>query len=284
MPMQAFHECIRDARKRLGFSSAKEFHRKKNSDLSMSYESYANLEAGKYLPPAEKLTHLAEALEITDIKRFIYSYCSNQMPNEMFKSFFAGQGNGATPVILKGDSYIDYREKFHALLHFNRIQSKYELNVEQIAYIETDLVAWDIVNLYISSGDVGFSLQEISEKTDSGLESTRKRVTELLRLGILKQLEDGTYLVTQDAFIIPRKEIADKLRQALIRREMDRCFHDKRNRPYSRFRFMSISPEDRENMEMFIDNFILDSRKFKKEQGGKTHYLHVFFSDRHDLE
>ena len=99
---------------------------------------------------------------------------------------------------------------------------------------------------------------------------------------MLKELEDGKYLVSQNAFIIPRRPIADKLTHSLVKREMEQSYKDKRNRPYTRFRFMSIDPEDRDNFEMFIDNFILDSRRFKKA-GGKTHYLQILFSDRNDL-
>ncbi len=82
--MKYFNELIREARKKLGYSTAKEFHRKKNDDLSMSYESYANIEAGKYLPPADKLPALLSALEIEDVRAFIFSFCSTLMPNELF--------------------------------------------------------------------------------------------------------------------------------------------------------------------------------------------------------
>lgn len=277
--MQAFNDLIKEARKRLGFGTAKDFHRKKTVELSMSYESYANIEAGKYLPPSDKLTNLVEALEIQDVKGFVFTYCHSLMPNDLFKNFFEG-GSGA--VVLKSDSYTDYKEKFHALLEFNRMQTKYELNDEQVQYLETDLVAWDIINLFISIGNEGYSLEEIAEKTDSGIESTRKRINELVRVGMLKLLDNGKYLVTQDAFIIPRRPVADKLTHALVRREIEQCYRDPRNRPYTRFRFMSIDPDDRDNIEAFIDNFILDSRKFKKKSG-KTHYLQILFSDRNDL-
>jgi hypothetical protein len=100
---------------------------------------------------------------------------------------------------------------------------------------------------------------------------------------MLKVLDGGKYLVTQDAFIIPRKTAGDNLTQSLVRRELDQCFRDKKNSPYMRFRFMAMDPKDRENFEMFIDNFILDSRRFKKS-GGRTHYLQVLFSDRNDLD
>ncbi|MEW6056354.1 MAG: helix-turn-helix transcriptional regulator [Bdellovibrionota bacterium] len=280
--MKAFHEWIREGRKRLGFATAKEFHRQKKIALSMSYESYANIEAGKYLPPAEKLIGLVEALEIEEIRGFLYSYCWTLMPNDLFKGFFSSENKNGGSRILMNDSYTTYKEKFHALLEFNRLQTKYELGTEQIQYLETDLVAWDIINLFISCGDEGFTLNEIAEKTDSGIESTTKRVQELSRVGMLKRLENGKYLVTQDAFIIPRKAVGDRLTHLLVRRELEQCYRDDRNRPYTRFRFMSIDPDDRENFEMFIDNFILDSRRFKKS-GGKTHYLQILFSDRNDL-
>lgn len=281
--MKPFHEMIREARKKLGFVSAKEFHRHKNIDLSMSYESYANIEAGKYLPPSDKLTGLLEALEIEDVKAFLFSYCYTMMPNDLFKNIFSDEGTNKNPVVLKSDSYINYKEKFQALLEFNRMQAKHELNEEQIAYLEADLVSWDIVNLFISIGDEGLTVHEIAEKTDSGLESTRKRIQELMRVGMLKELGDsGKYLVTQDAFIIPRRQVADKLTHELVKRELEHCYRDRRNRPYTRFRFMAVDPEDRDNIEAFIDNFIIDSRRFKKA-GGKTHYLHVLFSDRNDL-
>lgn len=280
--MQLFHDLIKEARKRLGFTTAKEFHRKKLEEISMSYESYANIEGGKYLPPAEKLGALVAALEIEDVRGFVFSYCENLMPNELFKSFFSKDSNGTGSLVLKTDSSISYKEKFQALLEFNRVQSRHELRDDQVAYLETDLVAWDIINLFITLGDEGLSLREIAEKTDSGLESTRKRVTELAQLGILKKLENENYLVTQDAFVIPRRTVADKLTQALVRRELDQCFKDSRNRPYMRFRFMAIDPQDRDNIEAFIDNVILDSRRFRKRDG-KTHYLQILFSDRNDL-
>ena len=248
----------------------------------MSYESYANIEAGKYLPPADKLTGLLQALEVEDLKGYVFSYGYTLMPNEIFKSFFESEASSKNSVVLKSDSYTNYKEKFQALLEFNRLQAKYELNETQIAYLESDLVGWDIVNLFISTGDDGLSLEEIAEKIDSGLESTRKRVQELMRVQMLKQLDNGKYLVTQDAFIIPRRPVADKLTHALVRREIEQCYKDKRNRPYTRFRFMSIDPEDRDNIETIIDNYILDSRRFKKS-GGKTHYLQILFSDRNDL-
>lgn len=281
--MRPFHDLIKSARKQLGFNSAKEFHRDKSTELSMSYESYANLEAGKYLPPAEKLTGLFSALEIEDVRAFIYSYCQTMMPNELFKNLFSDEGKGKNPLVLKSDSYTNYKEKFQALLEFNRMQAKYELNETQIAYLETDLVSWDIVNMFISTGDDGYSLQQLAEKTDSGIESTKNRVAELLRVNMLMALPGGNYIVSQDAFIIPRRPLADKLTHSLVRREMEQCYKDKRNRPYTRFRFMAIDPGDRDNFEMFIDNFVLDSRRFKKS-GGKTHYLQILFSDRSDLD
>jgi transcriptional regulator with XRE-family HTH domain len=280
--MKQFHELIRDARKALGYTSAKEFHRSKNGDLSMSYESYANIEAGKYLPPADKLTSFVQALEITDVKGFIFNYCAALMPNELFKSFFCEADSSSGAVVLNNDSYISYKEKFHALLEFNRLQAKYELSDEQVVYLETDLVSWDIVNLFISIGDEGLSLEEIAEKTDSGIESTRKRIQQLIAVSMLMELPNGKFLVTQDAFIIPRRPSGAKLTHSLVQREMQQCFEDDRNKPYTRFRFMSIDPKDRENIETFIDNFILDSRRFKKS-GGKTHYLQILFSDRNDL-
>lgn len=284
-----FHQCIREARKRLNFATAKEFHRNKKDVISMSYESYANIEAGKYLPPADKLTALATALEIQDVKTFVFIYCQTLMPNDLFKSFFSdAAGNGAS-LILKSDSYIDYKEKFQELLKFNRMQSKYELTEDQIRYLETDVVGWDIVNLFVSLGDEGLSLQEIAEKTDSGIESTKKRVLELLRVGMLKEIPGSEvgdastrYLVTQDSFVIPRRPVADQLTFELVRRDVDHCYKDKRNRPYTRFRLMPIDPNDRETIETFIDNFVLDSRRFRKI-GGKTHYLQILFSDRNDL-
>lgn len=250
----------------------------------MSYESYANIEAGKYLPPSDKLTGLLEALEVEDVKAFIFCFCRSLMPNDLFKNLFSDEAKSKNAVLLKSDSYNNYKEKFQALLEFNRMQAKHELNETQIGYLETDLVSWDIINLFISAGDEGMSLQELAEKTDSGIESTRKRVSELVRVGMLKELEDGKFLVTQDAFIIPRRPIADKLTHALVQREMERSYKDKRNRPYTRFRFMSIAPEDRDHIETFIDNFILDSRRFRKSEGGKTHYLQILFSDRNDLQ
>lgn len=280
--MQVFHELIREARKQLGFSTAKDFHRKKSAELSMSYESYANIEGGKYLPPADKLMGLLSALEIENIKGFIFSYCYTLMPDDLFKNFFSADASAAGSVVLKSDSYTNYKEKFQALLEFNRMQARHELNEAQIAYIQTDLAAWDIVNLFISIGDEGLSLQEIAEKTDSGIESTRKRIQELIRVDMIKLLENGKYLVTQDAFIIPRRPIGDKLTHALVKRELEECYSDSRNRPYTRFRFMPIDPSDRDAIETFIDNFVLDSRRFKKA-GGKTHYLQILFSDRHDL-
>lgn len=280
--MLPFHELIREARKKLGFATAKEFHRQKTKELSMGYESYANLEAGKYLPPAEKLTGLLAALEIEDVKGYIFTYCQTLMPNDLFKNLFLDEGKSKNSVLLKSDSYTNYKEKFQALLEFNRMQAKHELSEEQIAFIHSDLVAWDIINLFISTGDEGLSLEEIAEKTDSGLESTRRRIDGLLRVKMLQELPNGKYLVTQDAFIIPRRPVAEPLTHSLVRRELDRCYDDNRNRPYTRFRFMSIDPEDRDNIESFIDNFILDSRRFKKA-GGKTHYFQVTFSDRNDL-
>lgn len=281
--MKSFHEVIREARKKLGFATAKEFHRNKSSEISMSYESYANIEAGKYLPPADKLGGLLEGLEIEDVRGYVFSYCYTLMPNELFKNLFDEEVKTKNSVVLTSDSYTNYKEKFQALLEFNRLQSKHEISEEQIRYLETDLVAWDIVNLYISEGDEGLSLTQIAEKTDSGLESTKKRVQELLRIGMLKELSSGNYLVTQNAFIIPRRPVANKLTHALVRREIEQCYKDGRNRPYTRFRFMSIDPQDRDNIETFIDNFILDSRRFKKSEGGKTHYLQILFSDRNDL-
>lgn len=278
----AFNVWIREARRGLGFSTAKDFHRNKSKELSMSYESYANIEAGKYLPPAEKLTNLVEALEIEDVKSFIFSYCLTQMPNDLFKSFFSPEAKNSSSFVLKSDSYTNYKEKFQALLEFNRMQTKYELTAEQVAFLETDLVAWDIVNLFIATGDEGLSAEDIAEKTDSGLESTRKRILGLEKVGMLKSLQNGKYLVTQDSFVIPRKPLAEKLTFALVQRELAQCFRDSRNRPYTRFRFMPIDPADRDSIEMFIDNFILDSRRFKKT-GGKTHYLQILFSDRNDL-
>lgn len=281
--MDLFHQAIREARKNLGYSTAKDFHRNKNNELSMSYESYANLEAGKYLPPAEKLTNLVQALEIQDIRGFVFSYCFTLMPNELFKNFFLDDQNHAGSVVLKSDSYNNYKEKFHALLEFNRMQNKYELTPEQIAVVEADLATWDIINLFVGAGtEIGLSLEEIAEKTDSGIESTRKRVSELTRVRLLKQLDTGKHVASQSAFIIPRRPIADSLTHALVRRELEKVYRDKRNRPYTRFRFMSIDPQDRDNFEMFVDNFVLDSRRFKKE-GGKTHYLQILFSDRNDL-
>lgn len=280
--MQTFHELVRDVRKKLGFGTAKDFHRKKCAELSMSYESYANIEAGKYLPPADKLTGLVEALEVQDVKSLIFTYCYALMPNDLFKGFFDLSQAGNSGVVLKNDSYIDYKEKFHALLEFNRLQTKYEMNDEQVICLEGDLVGWDIVNLFVNSGDEGFSLEEIAEKTDSGLESTRKRVGDLIRVKMLQQLGSGTYLVTQSSFIIPRRAVANNLTHALVRRELEKCYADTRNRPYTRFRLMSIDPDDRDNIEAFIDNFILDSRRFKKKSG-KTHYLQILFSDRNDL-
>src|SRR4051812_5448229 len=130
--MQQFNEVIRDARKKLGFATAKEFHRRKSPEISMSYESYANIEAGKYLPPAEKLTQLLEALEIEDVKSFVFNYCETLMPNELFKGFFSNEGKKGGSHVLKSDSYTNYKEKFQALLEFNRLQTKYELTAEQI--------------------------------------------------------------------------------------------------------------------------------------------------------
>jgi transcriptional regulator with XRE-family HTH domain len=130
--MKLFHEVIREARKKLGFATAKEFHREKNSELSMSYESYANIEAGKYLPPADKLNGLVEALEIEEVKTFIFSFCYTQMPNELFKSFFTTEGNTSGSTVLKNDSYISYKEKFQALLEFNRMQARFELYEQKI--------------------------------------------------------------------------------------------------------------------------------------------------------
>src|SRR5271170_3858324 len=103
--MQAFHVLIREARKKIGFATAKEFHRNKTDELSMSYESYANIEAGKYLPPSEKLTGLLAALEIEDVRGFIFSYCYTQMPNELFKNLFLEDGSRKSPLVLNNDSY-----------------------------------------------------------------------------------------------------------------------------------------------------------------------------------
>lgn len=281
--MEPFNQLIREARKSLGFPTAKEFHRRKTRELSMSYESYANLEAGKYLPPAEKLTNLLQALEIEQVQDFVHSYCATLMPNHFFKGFFTRDESKRSQSLVLKASGENYKEKFQALLQFNRIQAKSELTDKQIAFLEKDLVTWDVINLFISSGDEGFSVEEIAHKTHAGADETLERVNGLVSVGMLKKLPDGKYLVTQDAFIIPRRPVADGLTHALIRRELERSYEDKRNRPYARFRFMSISPEDRENVEMFIDNFILDSRRFKKADGGKTHYLHVLFSDRNDL-
>lgn len=280
--MQAFHLFIREARKSLGFSTAKDFFRAKQTELAMSYESYANLEAGKYLPPSEKLSALSQALEIENLKAFIFSYCQTMMPNELFKSFFSEQGTGAPSYVLKSNTYADYKEKFQALLKFNQVQTKYELSEEQIAYIEKDLVAWDVINLFVINHDEGYSTAEIAKKTSATITETKKRVHELVRLKVLKELPSGNFLATQDAFILPRRPSASRLTSLLVRREFDKCFGDKRNRPYTRFRSMSIDPADRDFIEMFIDNFILDSRRFKKESG-KTHYLQVLFSDRNDL-
>lgn len=145
------------------------------------------------------------------------------------------------------------------------------------------MIAFDIINLFISIGDDGLSLQDIAAKTDSGIESTQRRVSRLIEVGALKQLKNEKYLVTQDAFIIPRRPVGEKLTHLLVRRELERCYQDKRNHPYTRFRFMSIQPTDRVKIESFIDNLILESRKFKNPEG-KTHYLQVVFSERLDLE
>lgn len=283
--MKKFSQIIKESRLALGFKTAKEFHRNKNQIISISYESYANIESGKHLPPAERLPALVSALEIQDIRTFLYSYCFAQMPNEYFQDFFDLEAEGSNPTqyILKSDPYMNYREKFQALLQTNRLESKYELTDEQIKTVEKDLVCWDIVNLFIGTSSYeGFGLEELSEKTDSGVESTRRRVEELIKVGVLKKLENGKYLVTQDFFFIPKRPIGDALTHALVKREIERCYSDRRNKPYTRFRFMPISVDDRDNIEAFIDNFILDSRKFKKKDG-KTHYLQILFSDRNDL-
>src|SRR5277367_5387019 len=112
--MQAFHVLIREARKKIGFATAKEFHRKKTDELSMSYESYANLEAGKYLPPSEKLTGLLAALEVEDVRAFIHSYCFTLMPNDLFKNLFVDDTARKNPMVIKNDSYAGYKEKFQA--------------------------------------------------------------------------------------------------------------------------------------------------------------------------
>jgi hypothetical protein len=283
--MKKFNELVKESRIALGFKTAKEFHRKKNQEISMSYESYANVESGKHLPPAERLPALVSALEMHDIRGFLYSYCFTMMPNEYFQGFFDLNAQSATPTqyIMKNDSYMNYREKFQALLQTNRLESKHELTDEQIKVIEKDLVCWDIINLFIGTPSYeGFSLEEISARTEAGLELTEHRIKELIKVGVLKLLESGKYLVTQDFFFIPKRAIGDALTHALVQREMGRCYADKRNKPYTRFRFMPIGLEDRDNIEAFIDNFILDSRKFK-QKGGKTHYLQILFSDRNDL-
>src|SRR5579871_5634764 len=114
--MKPFFELIREARKALGFTTAKELHRRKSDELSMSYESYANLEAGKYLPPADRLTGLLAALEVEDVKAFIFSYCHTLMPDELFKNLFLDEGAARNPLVLKTDGYANYKEKFQALL------------------------------------------------------------------------------------------------------------------------------------------------------------------------
>lgn len=284
--MEAFHTLVRERRKRLGFSTAKEFHRKKTTELSISYESYANIEAGKYLPPADRLADLISALEIEDLKGFVFSFCSSLMPNDLLRNYFSeDEKSRKNQVLLNSDPSVDYREKFNALLQFNRMQTKFELTDEQVLFLEKDVVCWDIVNLFIGTGDEGYSVQFIAEKTGSDVESTNVRIEGLISRGMLKQLESGLYLVTQDAFIIPRRAVASKLTQLLVAREVDQSFKDSRNQPYARFRFMPMDPQDRDNIEAFIDNFILDSRKFKKpvQKGGKTHYIQVLFSDRNDL-
>jgi len=283
--VKRFNEWVKTSRIGLGFKTAKEFYRIKNNEISMSYESYANVESGKHLPPADRLPALVSALEIQDIRSFLHSYCFTLMPNEYFQGFFDLDSLSTNPThyILKNNSYTDYREKFHALLQSNRIENKYELTDEQVKLIESDLVCWDIIGLYVgTSADDGYSVEEIANKTESSPETTRRRIESLIEVGILKRLESGNLLVTQDFFFIPKRTSGDALTHALVKREMERCFIDKRNKPYTRFRFMPISVDDRDNIEAFIDNFILDSRKFKKKDG-KTHYLQILFSDRNDL-
>ncbi len=280
--MKPFHETIRNQRKKQGFLTAKEFHKKKNKELKMSYESYANIEAGKYLPPAHKLPNLVTALEIEDIKNFIFCYCCSLMPNDFFKSFFYSDAPSSS-VLLKSDSYTNYKEKFEALLKLNKMQEKYELTNEQVQFLETDLVAWDMINLFISSGNEGFTLDEISTKTNLDIPKTQKIISKLISLKMLKQLPNNNYLVTQDAFFIPKKPVADRLTYLLLKREMESSYANEKNRPYCRFRFMPIDPKERENIELFIDNFIVDTRKFINEKAGKTFYLQVLFSDRNDL-
>lgn len=279
-----FHEYIKEARKKAGYSTAKDFFRSKSHLLSMSYESYTNIEAGKYLPPAEKLPLLAEALEVENLKEYVLTYCWTLMPNDLLKGFFEGDTSATNAVMLRGESFADYREKFQELLKFNRLQAKFELTEEQIRYLETDLMAWDVINLFISRGDEGLSIETIAEKTSASFQDTERRVNELMRLGMIKQLESGRYLVTQQAFIIPRRKVGAKLTQLLVRRELDQCYADQRNNPYTRFRFLSLDPQEREAFETCIDNFILDMRRFKKsEPVGSTHYLQVVFSERNDL-
>lgn len=278
-----FHEKIREARLSLGFQTAKDFHRAKKDVLQMSYESFSNIEAGRYLPPADKLEGLVQALEIKEIRSFIFSFCASQMKSELFKSFFI-EMSPAPSAVLPADSYTDYREKFNALLEYNRLQAKNELNLDQLLYLESDLIAWDLLGLFVTlQEDIGLTLTQMAEKTKSTEEETQGRIEKLIELKLMKTMGEGKFIVTKEAFIVPRGEMGAPLTKALALRELQQTFAEKRNHPYVRFRFMGIDVADRERLELFIDNFIIDFRKFKNKQG-KTHYLQVLFSERHDLE
>ncbi|MFC2075261.1 helix-turn-helix domain-containing protein [Bdellovibrionota bacterium] len=199
-----FHTFIQENRK-TQFGTAIEFFNGLAKTLDISYDYYVKIEKGKKLPRADKALQIAQALKITNLKKYFYLYAKSMMPTPETKRLFAyseEDSSSQTPDV-------------ENLLWKYKSQLQYHLSDTQMEAVAESFESYRLFSilLYNDLAVTANELSNISNKTEAFVISKLKP---LLDCGVVvRSDENQKYAVVSRYIKYPDTEAYNKLKTVL---------------------------------------------------------------------
>lgn len=226
-----FCQMIRDERQKK-YSSSKEFY--ESARLSCSYYHYTKIEAGT-VPDIKLAVEVLRSLKIP-IRKGMYCYLQTEMPDKASKAIFIDPGE----------------DNFPGLSQTLTIQKSIVLNPSQIEMLKSNPVYLELTLFLACHAQKRFNQKELANHFKLSVEEIQPLLSGLLNHGLIHKKNDE--YSTKDWIYTPEDEAFIPLKEATIKRALDKYCKQPNQDKWQKTVTKLVSPEQKQTIENMLES------------------------------